>query len=167
MITTERLHITPATPKDIEFIIDVEHHPDNRNYIWQGTSQEHSSEIDDPNHELLLFKERQTNEIVGYCLNHINRISDIFELRRIAITRKERGYGREALIAIIRHAFNDLPTNRFWLDVYPDNLVGIKLYESIGFVKEGTLRQNYKSERGYLDQIVYSILRTEYESFNM
>jgi len=167
MITTERLHIIPATPKDINHIIDIEHHPDNRNYIWQGTAQEHSSEIDDPDHELLLFRERQTDEIVGYCLNHINRTSEIFELRRIAITRKGQGYGREALTAIIKHAFDDLPTNRFWLDVYPDNLVGIKLYESMGFIKEGILRQNYKSARGYLDQIIYSILRTEYESLDL
>ena len=28
--------------------------------------------------------------------------------------------------------------------------------------RDGVLRQNYKSERGYLDQIIYSMLRSEY-----
>ena len=53
-------------------------------------------------------------------------------------------------------------SNRLWLDVYPDNAVGINLYESLGMHKDGILRQNYKAERGYLDQIIYSILRSEY-----
>lgn len=52
-----------------------------------------------------------------------------------------------------------------WLDVYPDNEIGIKLYESLGMHCDGVLRQNYLAERGYLDQIIYSLLRCEYETF--
>jgi len=48
------------------------------------------------------------------------------------------------------------------LDAYPDNLIGIRLYESLGMHLDGVLRQNYKSSRGYLDQIIYSMLKTEY-----
>ena len=69
------------------------------------------------------------------------------------------------MAALLRFAFEEMETNRFWLDVYPDNLVGIKLYESLGMHRDGVLRQNYKAERGYLDQIIYSMLRSEYEAF--
>jgi RimJ/RimL family protein N-acetyltransferase len=86
----------------------------------------------------------------------------VFELRRIAITEKGLGFGREAMEAIMAFAFRELGTNRFWLDVYPDNLIGIRLYESLGMHLDGVLRQNYKSSRGYLDQIIYSMLKTEY-----
>lgn len=38
----------------------------------------------------------------------------------------------------------------------------LEIYESLGMHKDGVLRQNYKAERGYLDQIIYSMLRSEY-----
>lgn len=163
MIITKRLSIIPCTESDIESIIEIEHHPDNRNFIWQGTYQEHLSEIQDSEHHLLKFIDKTSHDLVGYTLIHINHHSNIFELRRIAITKKGLGYGREALKALIQHAFDYMNINKLWLDVYPDNQVGIHLYESLGFVREGILRQNYKSDRGYLDQIIYSILREEYQ----
>lgn len=163
MIETERLNIVPAVEQDINFIIEMEMHKDNKNFIWLGTYEQHLEEINDPNHLLIVFKEKNTNEKIGYALIHLNFTSNIFELRRIAISKKNQGYGKEALKAIIKYAFEQTETNRFWLDVYPDNEVGISLYESLGMVKEGILRENYRSERGYLDQIIYSILKSEYK----
>ena len=64
---------------------------------------------------------------------------------------------------LVKYAFEETETNRLWLDVYPDNISGINLQESLGMHKDGVLRQNYKAERGYLDQIIYSMLRSEYE----
>ena len=86
-----------------------------------------------------------------------------FEVRRIAITDKGYGYGKEAMSGLIRYAFEGTETNRLWLDVYPDNEIRIKLYESLGMHCDGVLRKNYLSERGYLDQIIYSMLRSEYQ----
>ena len=83
-------------------------------------------------------------------------------MRRIAIIEKGKGYGKESMMALFKYAFEDLKMNRIWLDVYPDNVIGIKLYESLGMHKDGVLRQNYKAERGYLDQIIYSMLKKEY-----
>lgn len=69
---------------------------------------------------------------------------------------------KESMIALIKYAFHETNTNRLCLDVYPDNEIGIKLYEGLGMHRDGVLRQNYKAARGYLDQIIYSILREEY-----
>nr|MBK5234863.1 GNAT family N-acetyltransferase [Clostridium sp.] len=88
--------------------------------------------------------------------------SEIFELRRIAISHKGLGYGKESMIALLKYAFEERNVNRFWLDVYPDNVIGIKLYKGLGMHRDGVLRENYKSERGYLDQIIYSMLKREY-----
>ena len=43
-----------------------------------------------------------------------------------------------------------------------DNVAGIKLYERLNMHRDGVLRQNYKVDRGYLDQIGYSMLKNEY-----
>lgn len=162
MIETKRLYIVDATEADIETIIKLESHKENRDFLWIGTYEEHKAEIEDKNHLLLVFRRKEDNLIVGYALVRLNLKSEIFELRRIAISHKGMGYGKEAMNALLKHAFEERNINRFWLDVYPDNVIGIKLYEGLGMHKDGVLRQNYKSERGYLDQIIYSMLKSEY-----
>lgn len=161
-IETKRLLIEEATEEHIEKIIELEAHPENRDYLWIGTEEEHRDEITDPNHLLLIFKKKSDGRIVGYALIRLDFKSNIFELRRIAISEKGVGYGRESMEALIQYAFEETDTNRFWLDVYPDNETGIILYEKLGMHRDGVLRQNYKADRGYLDQIIYSILRSEY-----
>lgn len=167
MINTKRLNIVEAIERDIDTIISIEDHKENRNYVWIGSYEEHLHEIEDPNHLLLLFKEKDTGDIVGFSLIKLDLKSNLFEIRRIAITKKGIGYGRESMKALMKYAFEETSTNRLWLDVYPDNRLGIKLYESLDLHKDGVLRQNYKSERGYLDQIIYSLLREEYKNWKM
>lgn len=162
MIKTARLDIVEAVESEIQTIIAIEEHKQNRDYLWIGTYEEHLNEISDPNHLLLVFKEHDGKKIVGYALIRLDFKSNIFEIRRIAIVEKGIGYGKESMIALIKYAFEQTKTNRLWLDVYPDNLGGIKLYENLRMHKDGVLRQNYKADRGYLDQIIYSILREEY-----
>lgn len=162
MIETKRLYIVDATEADIQTIIKLESHKDNRNFVWIGTYEEHKAEIEDKNHLLFMFKRKEDNSIVGYALIRLDFKSEIFELRRIVISHKGMGYGKEVMTALLKYAFEERNINRFWLDVYPDNAIGIKLYEGLGMHCDGVLRQNYKSERGYLDQKIYSMLKNEY-----
>lgn len=162
MIETKRLYIVDATEADIETIIKLESHKDNRNFVWIGTYEEHKAEIEDKNHLLFMFKRKEDNSIVGYALIRLDFKSEIFELRRIVISHKGMGYGKEVMDELLKYAFQERNINRFWLDVYPDNAIGIKLYEGLGMHCDGVLRQNYKSERGYLDQKIYSMLKNEY-----
>lgn len=166
MIETKRLYIIEATEEDIETIIELESHRDNRNFLWIGTYEEHKAEIEDKNHLLFVFRQKVDNSIIGYALIRLDFKSEIFELRRIAISHKGVGYGKEAMIGLLKYAFEDRNINRFWLDVYPDNLIGIRLYEGLGMHRDGVLRQSYKSKRGYLDQIIYSMLKNEYYESN-
>lgn len=163
LFTTRRIAAREAEESDIPYIIALESHPDNRDYLWIGTAEEHRAEILDPNHILAVFSELGGAD-VGYALIRLDNKSRRFELRRIAIDKKGAGLGREAMEGLLAYAFNTLDTNRFWLDVYPDNAIGIRLYEGLGFHLDGVLRENYLSERGMLDQMIYSMLRREYEA---
>ncbi len=162
MINTARMHIRPATEADVAMIMALEQHPDNCNYVWQGTHEQHRAEIADSDCFLWVFQLKGVERTVGYALSYIDRKSEVFELRRIVIDDKGKGYGEEAIRAIVKYAFEDLHVNRFWLDVYPDNRVGINLYEKLNMQRDGVLRQSYKSSTGYRDQIIYSILKSEY-----
>lgn len=164
LFETERLYIEEAQPKDIDEIIAMENHKENRKYIWQGTVEQHMAEIADPNHLLMMFRDRDSRQTKGFALIGLDFKSNVFEIRRIAITDKGKGYGKEAMKGLIKYAFEETETNRVWLDVYTDHQVGIRLYESLGMHRDGVLRQSYLSDRGYLDQIIYSMLRSEYEN---
>ena len=59
MIETKRMWLREATADDIDQIIALEEHKDNRDFLWIGTRQEHQDEIDDPNHILLIFEKKQ------------------------------------------------------------------------------------------------------------
>ena len=72
------------------------------------------------------------------------------------------GFGRESVRLLKQICFEKLKFHRLWLDVYDDNERAIKLYESEGFIKEATLRDNVKTEKGYRSQRIYSMLENEY-----
>jgi RimJ/RimL family protein N-acetyltransferase len=83
----------------------------------------------------------------------------------ITIGEKEewgKGYGTEAARLMVAHAFETLNLNRVWLHVYEYNQRGIRVYERIGFQKEGVLRQDTYREGRYWDTIVMGILKSEF-----
>lgn len=163
LFETKRLSIVEAEIKDIPLILEIENDKENRDFIWVGTGEEHRNEIENDINLLLLFYAKDDGAIKGYTLVERDFKSHLFEIRRLAITDKGKGYGREAIKGLIRYAFEQTDSNRVFWDVYPDNTVGIALYESLGMHRDGVLRQNYLSDRGYLDQIIYSMLKSEYE----
>jgi RimJ/RimL family protein N-acetyltransferase len=77
---------------------------------------------------------------------------------------QSKGHGTEATRLIVGHAFETLNLNRVWLQVYEDNLRGIRAYEKAGFRKEGILRQDVFRAGRYWDTIVMAILREEWVS---
>jgi RimJ/RimL family protein N-acetyltransferase len=74
-----------------------------------------------------------------------------------------KGYGTEALQLMIKHGFETLNLNRIALRVYENNPRAIRSYEKAGLVPEGRLRQGYYQDGEYIDVILMSILRSEWE----
>lgn len=74
----------------------------------------------------------------------------------------ERGFGREALSKLLRYGFERLHLNRIYLYVVEGNERARKLYESMGFVKEGVFRDSTFLKGGYRDTFHYGILKSEY-----
>ena len=159
--STARLNIFKTIEEEIPSIMEMEEDIQNRDFVWQGSYNQHLSEINSKE-ELLLSIKTKDNKLIGFALIGLDFKSDVFELRRIVISPKGKGYGKEFMYGVMKYCFENLNMNRFWLDVYPDNIIGIKLYESIGLVYEGSLRQSYKSDKGYKNQMVYSMLKDEY-----
>ncbi len=69
----------------------------------------------------------------------------VIELRRIALLRRDRGMGRQALSQAVDLAFHSYEAKRVWLDVVPENLRARHLYESSGFVADGLVPAGHPS----------------------
>lgn len=74
-----------------------------------------------------------------------------------------RGYGSEAVRLLIAHGFETLNLNRIALRVYETNPRAVHAYEKVGFRHEGRLRQAHYAHGKYVDVLIMSILREEYE----
>ena len=74
-----------------------------------------------------------------------------------------RGHGTEATALVLRYAFETLNLHRVWLHVYEYNDRARRVYEKLGFVHEGRLRQDTYRDGRYRDTLCMAILRPEWE----
>jgi diamine N-acetyltransferase len=74
-----------------------------------------------------------------------------------------RGYGTETMRLILRHGFNTLNLNRVALCVYENNPRAIRSYEKAGFKHEGRQRQGMYKDGKYIDVVLMSVLRSEWQ----
>lgn len=74
-----------------------------------------------------------------------------------------RGVGREAAGLLIEHGFGTLNLNRISCGTFESNEGMIKLAQSLNMKQEGRLRQAAFKNNQYLDVLLFSILREEYE----
>lgn len=83
------------------------------------------------------------NATLGYSLDH---------------QATGRGYGREAVEAVLEYAFGDLRLKRVEACVMPENERSRRLLAAVGFEKEGLLRQSLEIEGTWRDHEVWSRL---------
>jgi RimJ/RimL family protein N-acetyltransferase len=73
-----------------------------------------------------------------------------------------RGVATAATREMLRHAFRDLNLHRVFLSVLDSNDRAIRVYEKVGFRREGVLREAAYKDGWYRDVIVMSILKSEF-----
>jgi RimJ/RimL family protein N-acetyltransferase len=75
----------------------------------------------------------------------------------------DQGYGTDAIKALLRFAFEELNLHRLYLQVFDLNKRAIRCYEKCGFRQEGVLRESVFRDGRYQNEILMSILRSEFE----
>jgi RimJ/RimL family protein N-acetyltransferase len=103
---------------------------------------------------------------VGNCsfigIDWQNRLAEI----GIHIGEKDywnQGFGTKAMDLMLKHGFENLNLHRLWLQVYESNQRAIRAYEKAGFIREGKLREAQHLEGEYVDVIIMSVLRSEWQ----
>ena len=77
--------------------------------------------------------------------------------------QRGKGYGTDAVRALLGYAFNELRLNCIYCRIKEDNIASRKLFQKCGFVQEGCLRSRVYRNGRYHDFYEYSILKSEYD----
>lgn len=78
-----------------------------------------------------------------------------------------QGMGTFAVNEMLKHAFYNMNLQRVELTVLEDNERAKHLYEKYGLVYEGRMRQAKFKSGKFLDMLLYSILRQEYNGVGL
>lgn len=74
-----------------------------------------------------------------------------------------KGYGTDALNAIVNYAFDEMRLNCVYAEVLEYNSISQKLFEKCGFHREGVLRGRVFKKGSYINVVSYSRLKEDYK----
>lgn len=73
-----------------------------------------------------------------------------------------RGYAYQAVVQAVNHAFDVLDLYRITVEVFADNPRSVRLFERVGFVREGVMRENLQRDGERVDELILGLLRHEW-----
>lgn len=118
------------------------------------------------NHSLYQWgiERRDTSQLIGTCtlasLDQQNRRAEIgFAL---AHTSWGYGYATEAVAKLIDFAFQEINLHRIEADVDPRNSASLRRLESLGFEREGHLRERWLVNGEVCDSILLGLLQSDW-----
>lgn len=127
-----------------ELLDDIHRHFQNRTLFQWGIALRESDEVVGT---VTLFKLEHRRGEIGYA---------------VARDRQRRGYGREAVAALVELAFGPLGLHRLEADVDPRNVASLKLLEGLGFEPEGYFRERYFLQGEYTDGVFLALLESDW-----
>jgi diamine N-acetyltransferase len=112
---------------------------------------------------------RENNKVIGEAgLLRMNRTWRTTDVSVIIWEREEwgKGYGREAVMLLLGHAFRQLNFHRVAIGVVSFNERALHFWEKLGFRREGIQRDEYYYDGKYYDFVMMSILEDEFRELH-
>lgn len=165
----EKVRLRPPTEADLDFAHAFANDEELRGWLrfWKPTTEleelEWLQSLRDEGELVWLVESRADARPLGFCSLHVEPVGRLAELG-IGLLRAEqrgRGHGTEAIRLLLAHGFGALALQRVFLHVVSDNPAA-RLYERVGFRREGLLRRHLWKRGAYRDQVVMAILREEW-----
>lgn len=176
MIVGEKVRLRPIERDDLPRFVEWFGDPEVRRYLMLylpfSLAQEErwfenlQGRLERQEDVLLAIETADGVHIGNIGLHSINWKDRNAELG-IAIGEKaywSQGYGSDAIHTLLGLAFREMNLHRVFLRVDTDNARGIRCYEKAGFQRDGTLREAVFREGAYIDQLMMSILQSEFET---
>ena len=163
LIEGKNLRLRRANMADLNYIMTLQYTPENLKFIVPFDMNYHRENINSDGAEKMdvIVEEIATGNSVGYFML-CKMDSPSIEFTHVIISRKGQGYGREALKLLLKWTFELKDFHRVWIDCKDYNKIALHLYESLGFVREGFLREYLLTGDVYENLIVFGMLDSEY-----
>jgi len=170
MIKTDRLTIRPIEHKDIESVRVLHNDPEILEWLSDPhIVSKHDQEIWFTKINASLTADRfvvelsESKDLVGvFRLDDIdlNNHSALIGLD-IATKFRRTGMALETYEAVLPFLFETFKLNRLSLVTLSSNQPAISLYEKLGFIKEGILREAFYKNDKYINGVIYSKLKAD------
>lgn len=175
LLEFKKSHLKKIQDKDIPQIVNWLNDPKFNELLYQGwetvTTESFLKQIFEEkkieNAEIFSQFNNETNQIVGWCglffpSNSQHRQAKKAEIRSFVGTEFwGQGFGTEQYIMLTRLGFEKFNLNRIFFGTHEKNIGTQKIYEKLGFKKEGILRQDFYHHE-FADIYLYAVLRSEY-----
>jgi RimJ/RimL family protein N-acetyltransferase len=172
-LRTSRLFLRPLAKRDAPALFDARRDPEVMRYWdWpaqksvgevEGIIADHMPQIADGNVLWWAVALSPDGPAIGECdLSQIDQRNGVAEVGFLFARRYWRhGYAREAMQAVIAHAFGTLGLVRLAARFHAGNEASRRLLEDLGFVYEGTLRRHVLRDGERRDCILYGRLKSD------
>ena len=161
-----------ASPPDAEFLLEVLADEDVRQFLGTHTAATHEEVLEEIERSLAepegfgRFVIELDGEQAGMHGFHVaNERSRIARVERLAIHPRFRGrrLADEAARLCQRHLLEELGYHRLELEIYGFNDRALRHAERAGFVREGVKRMAYERHGGWVDGVLFGLVREDIE----
>jgi ribosomal-protein-alanine N-acetyltransferase len=173
-LTTARLRLRPVTSDDADALFALHSSAHVLRYWdsppWSDRSRAErfiarSRELaEEGSGARLVIDSLADGAFLGWC--SLSRWSPDYRSASLGYCLGEAGWGRgyatEAAQSMLQWAFDSLDLNRVQAETDTRNLASARVLEKLGFVREGTLREDCVVNGDVSDSWVYGLLRREW-----
>jgi RimJ/RimL family protein N-acetyltransferase len=141
------LTLRAAAAGDLDAIMAIERRPGFECWVGRSSAEEHRAMMDDGNYAYLVGE--ADGEVVAFAiLRDLNDSHGNRYLKRAAVARTGEGLGGAFLARVVDWVFDRAGAHRLWLDCFSHNARAQRVYEKLGFTRDGVLREAYLGADG-------------------
>jgi RimJ/RimL family protein N-acetyltransferase len=173
MIVGDRIYLTPIEAENAEVYRAWINDPDVNRWLVAGqvplTAEAERKTVRemDASEEHIEFeiRLREDDRAIGLCGLQGIEMRHRQGVVGICIGEKGlwgQGYGREAIVLVLRFGFDTLGLHRIEISAFEGNDRGLHLYESIGFKPAGRQRERIYIHGRFRDAVLFDMLEDEF-----
>src|ERR1700679_2517351 len=153
-----------ATAADIPQICTLQRLPEFRTMVGSWPEEQHLRMLGDPDAVYIVAEDQQGQIAAFAILRGLGSEHRSVELKRLVVGIPNQETGKKLLTEVGERACGEHRAHRLFLDVFVTNDRARHVYETVGFRKEGILRDAIYRDGAYHSLVLMSLLENEYRS---
>jgi len=174
MIIGEKTVLRRVEKEDLERIAEWRNTPKINKYffnlfpICKSNQERWFEQLMNSSHRILfVIADKKNRKPIGTVgLKNIDFKNQSAEYGNVLIGESDyrsKGYAFDATMTLLKFSFGEMNLERIYVYVLEFNSKAVRLYEKIGFQKEGILRRAFFTQGKFVDVILMAILRREFQ----